>query len=910
MTNNHTRTLKFTSPEGNFTLDAPHKTSHLYFPLVNDAGMMSVVTPTLHGDAKIGQHAFLLTPASVDDLHANRYSRNFWVSINHTEAWSATGSSVKQISQNDDSVTLEAGFLWQRVIRENQYLGLRAEITSVVPSTPDHVELMAIKLTNVSDHEVLVTATAAIPIFGRSADNLRDHRHVTAILHRTRCEKYGVTVKPTLSFDERGHHPNAITYAVLGVEGDGTAPDGFYPVIEKFIGEGGTLDWPEAILQPGIKSSPAGSEVAGYEALGGLQFRPWVLHPSEAKVYVIILAILAEGDDPERIINTYGSELKFITHLEQTKLSWKSRLATLNFKTGDPQFDYWARWVALQPILRRILGNSFLPYHDYGRGGRGWRDLWQDILALLLMENEPVDNILSGYFAGIRLDGSNATIIGKEPGEFKADRNNIPRVWMDHGAWPFITSMLYVGQTGDIDFLLRKQVYFKDAHAYRCTKQDAEWNDASGTVQRTQDGSIYQGTILEHILVQHLSAFFHVGGHNNILLEGADWNDGMDMARERGESVAFTAMYADNLQKLSWLAVELAKRGVYEIEIAAEMLPLLDTINQPVDYSSTEAKNHHLENYFWRVSGKITGRKVRVGTNLVADDLRKKADWLSANLRKEEWLVNSEGFGWFNGYYDNDGVKLEGDHPNGVRMTLTGQVFTLMGYVATDEQAREQVRSADKYLYSPELRGYRLNTNFNEVKLNMGRCFGYAFGHKENGAVFNHMAVMFAYALYERGFVPEGFKVLDGIFQQSIDFPVSRMYPGIPEYINNQGRGMYPYLTGSASWYLLTMVTQVFGVVGILGDLALTPKLVRAQFDQDGEAQVETLFAGRLLEVTYKNPLRLDYRNYQVGKITLDNELVTGQERSGKIVIPRSVITNLSQTDPHQLQVQLIEKSC
>ena len=30
---------------------------------------------------------------------------------------------------------------------------------------------------------------------------------------------------------------------------------------------------------------------------------------------------------------------------------------------------------------------------------------------------------------------------------------------------------------------------------------------------------------------------------------------------------------------------------------------------------------------------------------------------------------------------------------------------------------------------------------------------------------------------------------------------------------------MYPYLTGAASWYMLTMVTEVFGVSGEYGDL-------------------------------------------------------------------------------------------
>ena len=160
------------------------------------------------------------------------------------------------------------------------------------------------------------------------------------------------------------------------------------------------------------------------------------------------------------LVNKYLSPKNFKHWLALTKEFWRKKLDTLQVETGDARFDGWLRWVAVQPILRRLFGNSFMPYHDYGRGGRGWRDLWQDILVLLLMEPTNVDEMLLGNFAGVRIDGSNATIIGAAPGEFKADRNNIPRVWMDHGAWPFLTAKLYIDQTGDLDFLLKEQSYF------------------------------------------------------------------------------------------------------------------------------------------------------------------------------------------------------------------------------------------------------------------------------------------------------------------------------------------------------------------------------------------------------------------------------------------------------------------
>jgi cellobiose phosphorylase len=457
--------------------------------------------------------------------------------------------------------------------------------------------------------------------------------------------------------------------------------------------------------------------------------------------------------------------------------------------------------------------------------------------------------------------------------------------------------------------LLREQVYFKDHLIYRAQQHDDDWQAEQGTQQKTAAGALYHGTVLEHLLLQHLTPFFNVGEHNIIRLEGADWNDGLDMARTRGESVAFTALYASNFKQLSELVLALEKLGVNEVEIAPELLRLLDTLQEKINYNSIAAKHDRLNAYFESMRHSVSGQKVRVRLIDLANDLRRKAEWLTEHLRAQEWITNHDGLSWFNGYYDNDGQRVEGDHTNGVRMTLTGQVFTLMSGIATDEQAREIVRAADRYLYEPRMGGYRLNTDFGEVLLNLGRCFGFAFGHKENGAMFSHMAVMYANALYQRGFVAEGFKVLNDLYQHCQNFEVSRIYPGLPEYINARGRGMYPYLTGSASWYLLTLVTEVFGVKGALGDLTLSPKLLAAQFDVRGQCGLKTLFAGRTLEVTYHNPARLDYGAYQIAAIAIDGVTVKFDRVAGTAQIDRKVLTALDPDRSHTLDVTLGNRS-
>lgn len=109
----------------------------------------------------------------------------------------------------------------------------------------------------------------------------------------------------------------------------------------------------------------------------------------------------------------------------------------------------------------------------------------------------------------------------------------------------------------------------------------------------------------------------------------------------------------------------------------------------------------------------------------LADHLEGKADWLMGHIRAQEWIAAGQD-GWFNSYYDNNGRPLEGVAENGVRMMLTGQVFAVMSGTATDEQVKAIVRSADKYLYKREIGGYRLNTDFHELKFDMGRMFGFA----------------------------------------------------------------------------------------------------------------------------------------------------------------------------------------
>lgn len=922
------RQYQYLNEDADFILEDPELTSYLYFPIANENGVMASVTPSLHGDNKMGQNTFLLAPVSAEELHNNKASRNFWCNIDRKKPWSVVGNSSDQqanlFQEKKEKTYLRAGVMWQEVERISAVNGLKAKVISIVPASGETIELMKVTIENIGTDSVTFTPIAAIPLYARSADNYRDHRHVTSLLHRIHTTDYGVMVNPTLTFDERGHKKNEVIYGVLGTDSEANPPKSFYPTVEGFIGEGGSLEQPRALYSKNMRpmveresvknlapmatgesfkdmgSMVAGESVAGYEALGGLVFEDVTLKEGEEVSYTIAMGYgNTEEDFKKEAMKFLLSNKAFDDAVLFTQNYWNQKI-NIHYQTGNQDFDHFMHWVNFQPMLRRIYGCSFLPHHDYGKGGRGWRDLWQDCLALLMMNPSGVRDMLHDNFSGIRMDGTNATIIGTKQGEFIADRNNITRVWMDHGVWPLFTTNLYINHSGDIRFLLEETTYFKDMQAVRGDEKDTKYNESLGKRVKTVQGEQYHGTILEHLLLQNLTAFYDVGEHNHIRLRGADWNDALDMAKERGESVAFTAAYALNLMTLAELLEKLEENGVASILLAKEMeLLLTEDITY---YNDIERKKEILYNYCTQVKDIVSGQKIEVLVTNLVHNLKNKSEWIKEHIRSEEWLTNAEGFHWFNGYYDNHGQRVEGDFKQGVRMMLTSQVFTIMSGVATKEQVEDVIRAADHYLYEEKMGGYRLNTNFNEVKLDLGRMFGFAYGQKENGAVFCHMAIMYANALYQRGFVKEGYHVIDSLFRHCNNFAVSRIYPGIPEYIAENGRGLYHYLTGSASWLLLTVLTEMFGIKGRYGDLYFEPKLLLEQFKQDGTAKVEFTFAEKSFEVTYQNSKGIEVSEYQVSEVILD-DLHYESENLG--CIRRSDLLKLSDNQKHLITVVL-----
>ena len=894
--------------QGSFISVNPDQTSRLYFPLMNEAGMKSFVTPELKGDICGAFDQYLTVPVVTEDLHRTLNSRYFWLWMDDMPPWSVNGlgnwqQSLKWTGNPEQSEILaKPGTFMLR--RTHPLVPLEVEITIIVPASPDKVELWQVRLKNQGEAPLRVTPFAVLPLFGRHADNLRDHRQVTTMFQKCYRDPFGVRIKPTIIHDESGHKINKTSYFVYGCDSVGNHPDRIWSRMQDFIGEGGNLANPAAVWLNLPEPEVSEAHRHGKEAVAALSFSETVLDPGSVFSYLVVVG-MTDDDDADRIFERYNSPGKFEKVRAATDAYWSELTGSVSFHTGQRDFDEWSNWLAFQLKCRQLFGNSYLPDFGYGRGGRGWRDLWQDLLSIFLVDPGSAKDEMVNNLKGIRIDGSNATIVGTRPGEFRADRNNIPRTWCDHGAWPLYAINFYIRQTGDLSILGEAVEYWKDQHISRNKAIDTLWSPEEGNWLATADGETYQGTVLEHLIIQQLSAFFHVGEHNILLLEGADWNDTLDMARERGESVCFQSFYAGNFEILVEILAQLEKNGTVSMSFFKEILPLLDKIpgQQSIDYQSIEQKRKVLGGYFDRVGNRISGERVTISIRDLIGDFNAKRLHLADQVREREWVSISADRGFFNGHYDNLGRPVHGVFEDGIRMDLTSQVMPVMFNIADDGQIDRLFASTLDILGDNDSPCLRLCTPFRGIDLNIGRITGFVYGYKEHGSKWMQQNIMLMNALYGRNRPDLAFRLFTDIFDIVTNSQVSKTLPGIPSYYEPGDRGAYMYLTGSSTWMFLSLVTQVFGARGEWGELVVEPKLASWFFDERHTAEIEFNFCSRRIRLTYVNPDGLEAGEYQIREVRAGQTILF--EGAATRVTVGSELIRKSTEDPIILTVLL-----
>ena len=128
--------------------------------------------------------------------------------------------------------------------------------------------------------------TGAVPLYGRSADNLRDHRNVTSMLHRIRTTPTGCGSAPPCPLTSGATGPTGRSTICWATVPTGQAPAAFYP-------HGGGVHRGGAAASPipgrcweNYPGVPAGACRAGREAMGAFRFAPLTLAPGASARYI------------------------------------------------------------------------------------------------------------------------------------------------------------------------------------------------------------------------------------------------------------------------------------------------------------------------------------------------------------------------------------------------------------------------------------------------------------------------------------------------------------------------------------------------------------------------------------------------------------------------------------------------
>lgn len=188
---------------------------------------------------------------------------------------------------------------------------------------------------------------------------------------------------------------------------------------------------------------------------------------------------------------------------------------------------------------------------------------------------------------------------------------------------------------------------------------------------------------------------------------------------------------------------------------------------------------------------------------------------------------------WFaRGITDDDVVFGIQDDKEG-RIYLNPQSWALLSGAASDEQKASMLESIAEQLVTP-YGVMMLAPSYTKMREDVGRLTQKYPGVSENGSVYNHAAVFYAYSLYQNGEHQQAFDTLKAMIPTFDDALIRGQ---LPVYIPNYYRGAYFQLpeqagksshlfnTGTLAWFYRCLVEELCGLKGEGGGLVIQPKL-------------------------------------------------------------------------------------
>jgi len=169
------------------------------------------------------------------------------------------------------------------------------------------------------------------------------------------------------------------------------------------------------------------------------------------------------------------------------------------------------------------------------------------------------------------------------------------------------------------------------------------------------------------------------------------------------------------------------------------------------------------------------------------------------------------------------------------RIFLNSQGWALLSGAANDTQKNKLMKAVKEQLETP-YGVEKLAPAYTSMREDIGRVTQKYPGSAENGAVYNHAAAFYIFALYSIGEKEDAYRLLrkmlpgpdmeDIIQRGQLPIFIPNYYRGAYHQIpRTAGRSSHLFNTGTISWYYRCLIDGLFGLKGNTEGLSVNPQL-------------------------------------------------------------------------------------
>lgn len=253
---------------------------------------------------------------------------------------------------------------------------------------------------------------------------------------------------------------------------------------------------------------------------------------------------------------------------------------------------------------------------------------------------------------------------------------------------------------------------------------------------------------------------------------------------------------------------------------------------------------------------------------------------------------------WYARGITDDNVVFGISKDNEGRIFINPQGWSLLCGAADELKKKKLMKAVTEQLETP-FGVEKLAPSYTSMREDVGRVTQKHPGTAENGAVYNHAAVFYIYALYSVGEKDNAFRLLrkmipgpdfqDIITRGQLPVFIPNYYRGAyRQFPRTAGRSSHLFNTGTVSWYYRCLIDGLFGLQGDREGLRINPQLP----SHWNEASVNRTFRGAELQVDIKREAGIKKTEVYVNGIYIKDgimkDLKPGAEYKVLVKIPQS----------------------